>query len=252
MSDQKDWLAFASDADCASWIGEALDPKFGTVSALIPSVFESYVRILHPAESLDGDFVTWRELAEQRKCPLTPTTQWSDLAAEDLDTGLKRGSKMTEPETGSLDPVIFNSVCEVLRRFTLQSVRCLYGLWAGRTEVGSEARIAEPTRSGSTEAARSLADLDGPIFEPWPNKGRQYLLLEGSIVSADTLARFVGRDEAFWMSPNFVWSRERTWFLTTDIDQNSTLLGGSTAMSEAIMASPQIEALPIAPGDRIC
>jgi hypothetical protein len=51
--------------------------------------------------------------------------------------------------------------------------------------------------------------------------------------------------------PGLLWPRDRAWFIATDVDQDSTFVGGSLALVGALVASPAIEALPVEPTDSI-
>jgi hypothetical protein len=248
MNDQEEWLTVAANAEGASWIGEKLASTLGVVGSLIPVGYESYVRIFHPVEDPNGNAVSWSQIADEARLPFSSTLQWDALATKASKSRITSvSSDLWEPERGSLDSSVFDSIGTVLRAFTPRPSRCFYGLWNGRTEARSEAR-AEGAANSPPVGIRSLKatpDIQGPVFEPWASSGRQYLLLEGSMVCARTLKTFMGMDQLSWMSPQFMWPQDQTWCLVTDIDFDSTLVGGSAAVAEALTSVPVVEALPI-------
>jgi len=50
-------------------------------------------------------------------------------------------------------------------------------------------------------------------------------------------------------SASLWWPEDRAWFVATEIDLNSTYVGGSTSTIEALLASPGLEAFPVTPND---
>ena len=51
------------------------------------------------------------------------------------------------------------------------------------------------------------------------------------------------------ITPNMIWPHDRAWFLASEIDFDSTLVGGSEELVEAVLAAPPFEAFPIGPLD---
>lgn len=53
------------------------------------------------------------------------------------------------------------------------------------------------------------------------------------------------------LSPSLVWPADHAWVLVSEVDWDSTVVGGSAALVEALCADPEIEALPLPPGARL-
>lgn len=47
--------------------------------------------------------------------------------------------------------------------------------------------------------------------------------------------------------PALLWPENKSWYLSTEVDYNSTLVGGSQDFIDALLAHQPIEALPIGP-----
>ncbi|MGY1855148.1 hypothetical protein [Modestobacter sp. SYSU DS0290] len=77
--------------------------------------------------------------------------------------------------------------------------------------------------------------------------GRDHLLLRGPLGSA----RFIGDQvTAEWFipqSPNLWWPADRSWCVGTEIDFDSTLVAGSRALVDELLAHPVLEALEVHP-----
>ncbi len=47
------------------------------------------------------------------------------------------------------------------------------------------------------------------------------------------------------LSPSLVWPRDRAWVLVSEVDWDSTVVGGSAELVAALVADPEVEALPL-------
>jgi hypothetical protein len=50
-------------------------------------------------------------------------------------------------------------------------------------------------------------------------------------------------------SPNLLWPADRSWCLATEIDFDSTLIGGPQELIDALLQCPGLEAWPVSPAD---
>ncbi len=96
----------------------------------------------------------------------------------------------------------------------------------------------------------------GPLFS-LPN--REHVLFRGGaseLADVDWVLRAPWRDtelEAHGFppsahSPSLVWPDDHAWVLVTEVDYDSTIVGGSPELIRAICADPRLEALPIDEG----
>lgn len=87
----------------------------------------------------------------------------------------------------------------------------------------------------------------GPTLEL---PGRGYVLLRADVreftdpnwVDTAGLGWFYGHGP----TPNILWPADRSWFLGSEIDFDSTLIGGSRALIDAILSSDDLEAAEVA------
>jgi hypothetical protein len=106
----------------------------------------------------------------------------------------------------------------------------------GASRYGPQ-REVEP---GSIDRSRSAAGtIDGPrVSIP----DRDYILLEGALGAA------TGFDDE---PPSIFWPDDRAWCVATEIDLDSTYVGGSQALIPALFDDPRFEAWPAEPDDRV-
>ena len=110
------------------------------------------------------------------------------------------------------------AISELLGEFTSTPNRCYYCIWEGNGYIDgslySSARVRVPHRD--------------------------YLLFSGHI---DTVMSFP--PEFLWgLLPNIWWPEDRAWCVATEIDLESTYIGGTDECIERILNCPDLEALP--------
>jgi len=97
-------------------------------------------------------------------------------------------------------------------------------------EISTGARLELPGREYVLFAAppRVFADPDWVLAAPWRDVEAEQ---RGFPPSAQ--------------HPNLIWPEDRAWVVVSEIDFDSTIVGGSPALIDAICADPAIEALPL-------
>jgi hypothetical protein len=69
---------------------------------------------------------------------------------------------------------------------------------------------------------------------------RHYFLFRGRLDAACTF-----EPSGWYTSPNLWWPDDRAWIVVTEIDGFSTYVGGSRAMLQDVLASPDMEAIEV-------
>ncbi|MFJ2766326.1 hypothetical protein [Streptomyces sp. NPDC087300] len=111
----------------------------------------------------------------------------------------------------------------VLTRHTATAGHCWFGLWSGYGRW----------------------DFDGvPAFE---TPGRDEVLLAGPLTD---VVSPLSLDE-FAELPDLWWPQDRAWCVGGDVDLVSTYVGGSPALIAELLASPDLEAHRVSPGDGV-
>ena len=155
-----------------------------------------------------------------------------------------------------------SALCEVLAADTASPERCWFCLWEGwgwiaGSSSGPAAIVAAgqgPARSVRVPPAFSAEIMDGPrVSLP----GRDYILFEGPLTAATEMgwhggallsATYPELDvDPDWLqpqSPNLFWPVDRAWCVATEIDLDSTYVGGSRALIESLVQDARFEAWP--------
>src|SRR6266513_585125 len=135
-------LAPAPDATPADWIVTALRTFAQSVTSLVPSGFESYVRVFHPAyreRGLERTRVSWAEIAAAGGKRVHSAMQLPAFTGSDHLEDECPGVFDNAPEVGSLPPELAGSLTATLVRHTATPETCWFAVWDGwgglRTEV---------------------------------------------------------------------------------------------------------------------
>jgi hypothetical protein len=255
-------LRVTNGAQVGAWIASELGGKVGTVEACVPSRFEQFVRVLHPARTHDGTPVSWAAVAEATGGTVHPLVQWHALVgSSDPDNFV--GSKWhgSSPSRGDLSQDVFLSLTRLLCAFTDIPSSCFFGIWDGwlsdadpiiSRQVSDRANADGPDPEViEVPPVLSPEDLGLPRLSLPLGTGHDYLVLCGSLSAASQI-RDPERMGGFSLtSPSLIWPTDRAWFLVSDIDFDSTLVGGSPDLINAIVANPELEAWHIEPGDSL-
>ncbi len=233
---QPDGAELLSDVAPAGWVAERLwrgTLQTGTlVGCVIPEGFEAYARIFHPAEQYNAaerswskvrwaTVASWNGKVVHPQMGFSPIANLGPLRYDDPSWG-------SRPSTGELPEDECRHLLGVLREFTTTPERCYSGVWEGYG--GIDARLY-----------RGAAKL-----EP-QRAGRAYYIFRGPLDGVLSFYEW----SFIHQSPNLWWPEDRAWCVATEIDFNSTFVGGSAACIERVLAHPELEALPIAIDARV-
>jgi hypothetical protein len=239
------------DVSPAEWISGRLlgwGRDAGTrVCALVPTDYEAYVRIFHRTEGeVEGSWarVPWSEIARQTGRSMHPLVQFDRF-------GWPR-----RPLDGTLDHEDASELVRILRPRTATPDSCWLAVWYGYGElssggVGVLARW-EPGLRGWLRRRRtsSRLHLDPPAdlkrAPTFPLPPRHYFLYSGSIEVVPGFEFLPGRLQ----TPNMWWPRDRTWFVGTEIDFDSTLVACNRETAKALLES-NLEAAEVPPEGRL-
>lgn len=223
-------IELVQDTGPATWVAESLGRyPWATVGSVVPDGFEAYARILHPAYRTIGTYeqepVTWAEVAAMTGRRLHPLAQFSRIAGiEDLNGRPEWGQR---PPEGDLPVEVATALCPALAGFTQTADRCWFCVWVGWGD---------------------LYALEGYDEESYPHvemPGREYLLLRGSMDLVSQIGRDGGNDPSIW------WPDDRTWCVATEIDLDSTFVGGTAECIARLMDEPALEVMPASLEDRV-
>lgn len=219
-------LRSAPDAEPAAWVADGVWGFALGVLSILPAEFAAYARIFHPAERR-GRHHRPGEMERDRGRERTPV---SPLDAVDADhasrsTGERPGACLG-PRAVRGAPSLGRGASSfgILAQQTTTPDRCWFAIWEGYGDLQAEVRAA-------------------PAFD-FP--GRRLHLFSGPIAALD-----VTFCDTRQQSANMCWPDDRAWFVATEIDFNTTHVGGSIDTIAAIPASSDLEALAVEPHDGV-
>jgi len=191
-------------------------------------LFESYGRVLHPAWAFGEAAVRWDSVAAWSGRTAHALAQFDPLSRP-LGQTVDPSPFERRPDVGALPPRALNALCDVLAAHATTRDACFVGVWDGGGWF-------EPKRF------RTLR-LHLPK--------RAHLLFEGPLEAVEDIGRTSFDGSFVREAPSIIWPTDRAWFVSTDVDQDSTFIGGSRALIEALVVDDRLEVWSVAPTDPI-
>ena len=261
-------------ASAGQWIIDSCslaDPA--TISAQVPLGYERYVRILHPAYDEFDRPVRWSAVAASRGRILQPSDLFEDIAG--LDSA---GNPLDEDSwvdsdlpVEALPAAQWQALAGHLAAAADQAAagQPIYaGLWAGyafieggeRIQIEMEDDPALDEAGNQAARAAALAEAQKPAFGPEVLEAEQlqlgggyrnYHLFE---VDAEFLAEplwAVTADGQQRQLPSLAFPAGHDWMASTEPYDDSTIVGGSAQLIEAILADARLEAIEVGQFTRI-
>lgn len=220
-----------------------IDGTPGTVASFVPDTYESYVRIFHPAGTLDGSPVTWAEVAASTGRAMGATSHWSEIASVEA---VHRTWPAVLPSEGSLPLDLLSSLCELLKRHSTPRT-CFLGYWEGWASTNYEDLLQHVETSDGQMVGTVPLPIAGAHMQVPPDAGRDYLIICGPVTAAAELLDL----DLTSTSPQLMWPSDCCWFVASDIDLDSTLVGGEEELITFIIESDEFEARRIQITDAI-
>lgn len=216
----------APSVEPGAWIRERLQ-SFGAgcgtpVGAVVPTGYEAYARLLHPArrDSMGEVPVRWSEVAAWSGRSIHPEVQWEALARP-LNSTLGPQPWYYEPDVGLCPQDIRKPLVEILRQFSAQDY-CWVAVWEGWGSLGGG--FPEVPLLGLPHRKHLLLSASWEV-------------LESSIFGGSAEQR---------VGPSLWWPPDRSWCVATEIDFRWTYVGGSRECIDRILSDDRLEALPAA------
>ncbi len=241
-----------TDVAATSWIDEGLLPfrrqsEGVLVGEIVPSGFEAYARVFHPARRFFGSSIEqsvtlrWSEMAAARGKTVHPEMQIEALIdnanAFDYEhwKAISSGGGEWFPPQECLEETEALALAGLLRPFTTTPDDAWFMLWDGYGDLG---RDTDSVPRAMIHPDRS----DAPVGELLHGTGalRHYLVFRGPLDALTTWFRWRMEGPNYWC-PN-----DRAWIVASEIDGFSTYVGASRSCIEQVLASPLLEALPTA------
>lgn len=251
-------LRVVDDVSPAEWIAPRLSGRFGAVGLTVPRGYPAYARICHPAGNSTYGPVSWSEVARATGRRAHALMQWHAIAGvgKRLNTANPSWAG-AKPRLGDLDHRVLSALCDRLAEHREDEPHCYFCLWEGHGGLEDYGWLERDSREDPNAGARKVAIQDRHIFTTDEISrsrlylpGRDYVMFAGPLRSALRIGSFV--TEWFWpQSPNLFWPADRTWCVASEIDFDSTLVGGSVRLIDAILHTPELDAWTVTADDSL-
>ncbi|MEV8145672.1 hypothetical protein [Specibacter sp. NPDC078709] len=284
MDSQPDAVPEAlTSAESGAWLKPLIDSQWHDMHAVVPRGFPAYARIFHPTQRdrpLDtktwhghdlpamGEFeqqqVGWSAVAQAFGKQMHALAQFNRLPGPEtprlgpLDA---QGWRYSNPEVGNLAPDVLAKVAAYLCEDTAtpeHGVTAVWDGWGGLTSSAGYVQLTQGEDGASWVAPQpeqtgpGLLPADVVNGEKLELPGRSYFLFEtGARFYADPswVNHAPWHHEPQWpQSPSILWPQDHSWVLVTEIDFDSTVVGGSWELISALAQDPDIEALVLPAG----
>jgi hypothetical protein len=251
-------LRASSNISAASWVASGIGPFGSGARSLLPQGFEGYARILHPAWA-DNTLVPWSQVAAWSGRTIHRRVQFDSLARPASAPPRPPQPWERPPARGNMPPVTLRRLCEILAGHTQSPDRCWFCLWDGYGWIGNGATAAahastQDPVSGNTSGAAGQSPNDMELTVPLvfteeivrgprvhlPH--RSYFLLQGPLDAAMELGWMLDASHFCPQSPNLFWPDDHSWCVATEIDLDSSYVGGSKALVQRLAADEELEA----------
>lgn len=204
---------FRNIREAAAWLHVSGGVDASTVGDYVGYQFPAYARVLNPANFVGEEKpVKWSTLAASAHLRVDGTTQWRTLEAAGLP------DRLMTPQMGTVDTAVAVELVQILKADVTSSSSAYRAIWDGYADgvTGQRVRFSE-NRVYFVDCV-PLASC----AEPWPGG-------EGRLASR-------------W------WDINHSWCVGNDIYARSMFVGASIDTIDRILASPRLEAYPVAPG----
>lgn len=215
----------------ADWIAPRLtgnDPRVSLrVGDVVPDGYQRYLRLFHPVYD-GGEPLSWQQIAESTGGQFHPLASFRHLLRDRED------ELLSQSFPGALQQQQLNRLVAALRPHTPPGP-----CWFGYNEA-TGADLADFLPLVTAEASWPAAAQKAATFRLADEK---YLLLTGPLDAVLPRPRpDLGLEPDYpTLSPQLWWPADRSWFVSTVLDLEFTLIGGSAALAGDLLADPELE-----------
>jgi hypothetical protein len=250
-----DWLPagveVVRDVEAADWAVSSLAPWAPDgvrLASFMPSGFEAYARVLHPAPRGDPDdprSISWAELANERGVALTPDVTLAEVLGVDGEEAFGSFINLA-PQPGHTEQIA-RPLSQILRGHTGTPALCWFCVWEGWGFLLPGVPLMESTGPLRRRDVRRVIRRQRAARRPLRSipkvagRGRNYLLLRGSIETAHSLEPM----RRHFLPASLWWPDDRAWAVATEIDGFSTYVGGKRSAIDALLGSSDLEAIEV-------
>lgn len=233
-----------------AWIEPQLSWGPGAlVREQIPGDYNFFLRILHPVTDSAGASVSWSDVA--RATGRTPhrEMQWHSIVGSAVPHSLA-GAEWVGPRPclGELEQPDLGVLSAIVADHTKHVDDCFFGF----SMIYPEVEEAGPGSSLLKFPRREFVVLEGPLAHLETNSITSEPGADEMTAGSNDAEGGDPLMDVFWgRAPNLMWPIDREWYVASEIDFDSTLVGGSKSLIEELMAETRLETWVMEPSDSL-
>jgi hypothetical protein len=226
------------------WIAPRLSGAFGAVGLVCPTGFDAYARVFHPVGERR---LRWAEVCATTGRTAHPLMQWGRISGTLHGTRYFGDWQGGEPYEGALDVGSLATLAGTIGGDTAITI----GVWNGYGQlhpgatssfalsyVADDGTLPAPV-AADREGYQATFAVEAATSPTLATPGREYLLFRAAL---STLRDPHWREASGWAwrwseTLNLAWPDDRSWFVASEIDFDSTIVGGSRALIDRVLAS---------------
>lgn len=262
--------------EAGAWIVQELQAQ-GTdsdtanlVAGQVPRGYDAYARIFHPAMGPNGQSVPWSRIAARRGTVMHALAQFAPLSGIGED-GVPLAEDSWEgdaPGRDGLGGSELVALAPLLAAHTATPDEIYLALWNGLAFIhgGDQVEVvtADDPSLGADENSRRAIELAGkakdPAFCDEVRNGpmlqldsgyRSFYLFcgDGGDLASPLWARTSLGEQR--QAPNMAWPKDRSWLMSTELYEDSTIVGGSRGLIDALLGCTGLEAYEVTADSRL-
>lgn len=281
-------MRWEPDVARGAWLADRLVERAGDMHLVVPRGFDAYARVFHPIDAdrpVDATWAdvarvgrersweferraaSWSEVAEASGATAHPLMQWGAITQGRLETisavGFvgQSGWRYGEPIPGHPAAGCVAALADALAPQTSTpsaGVAAVWEGWGGLFDAGRRFLSFLPDGEAGVAAPHALVVPAPPLgrdIRLGPRlslPGRDHVLFDAGVddfAASDWPARAPWVQNDWWPEcPSLVWPDDHAWVVVSEIDWDSTIVAGSRAAIDAVLAASGIEALEIPEG----
>ncbi|GEL22719.1 hypothetical protein PSU4_16730 [Pseudonocardia sulfidoxydans NBRC 16205] len=175
------------------------------------------------------ELAQWNAIAVPPGTPIELFARWRGVA----------------PDMGNLGRATLDAL---LRLLDDPQTPSFFALWEGFGWIHGSPFVVIVGSDRKVPPALPREVVDGPRLRlPY----RDHIVFSGSLREAVRFGRTWSWGEFETQSPTLFWAADRSWCVASEIDFDSTLVGGTVGLIDAILRSPDLDAWPVDPDDSL-
>lgn len=212
----------------------------------------------------------WSDVASRTGSIVHPLVQWRSLTGrtDESDVVFEDGWRVHPPEEGWFEPPLLAALTEHLAEATSTPDDLVAAIWDGWGDLSGGSTLAVGWQGPDEPTAEEIESMQRYVVEQRTAHGDE----QAAIRAALAVERFgwphrecfplsmtlpqladptwldrarIGTAVGLAHTPQMLWPEDHSWVLASEIDWDSTIVAGSRALVDAVLADDRFEAFPV-------